>query len=120
MSKLSKRTGIYLTLTCVGLLAPNAGQAIVEFGKQGQPVKLVVGYQPYYTEAWSSVVINGKQLWEEAPAGGFDRRVPGRTAGRHHRQRDDIGYVGAALTGFDNGNGETGAPNSGSMGGRYA
>jgi NitT/TauT family transport system substrate-binding protein len=65
MSNLSKRIGICLTLACVGLLAPNAGHATVEFGKQGQPVHLVVGYQPYYTESWSGVVINGKQLWKK-------------------------------------------------------
>jgi len=64
MSNLSKRIGICLTLACVGLLA-NAGHATVEFGKQGQPVHLVVGYQPYYTESWSGVVINGKQLWKK-------------------------------------------------------
>ena len=65
MSKLSKRIGICSTLACVVLLAPNAGHTTVEFGKQGQPVKLVIGYQPYYTEAWSGVVINGKQLWKK-------------------------------------------------------
>ncbi len=65
MSNLSKQIGICLTLACVGLLAPNAGHATVEFGKQGQPVHLVVGYQPYYTESWSGVVINGKQLWKK-------------------------------------------------------
>jgi NitT/TauT family transport system substrate-binding protein len=65
MSNLSKRIGICFTLACVGLLAPNAGHATVEFGKQGQPVHLVVGYQPYYTESWSGVVINGKQLWKK-------------------------------------------------------
>ena len=74
MSKLSKRIGICSTLACVVLLAPSAGHATVEFGKQGQPVKLVVGYQPYYTESWSGVVINGKQILEEAPAGGLDGR----------------------------------------------
>ena len=65
MSKLSKRIGIWSTLACVALLAPSAGYAAVEFGKQGEPVKLVVGYQPYYTESWSGVVINGKQLWKK-------------------------------------------------------
>src|SRR6476620_3227491 len=65
MSKLSKRIGVWSTLACVGLLAPSAGHATVEFGKQGEPVNLVVGYQPYYTESWSGVVINGKQLWKK-------------------------------------------------------
>ena len=62
MSKLSKRIGIWSTLACVALLAPSAGYAAVEFGKQGEPVKLVVGYQPYYTESWSGVVINGNVM----------------------------------------------------------
>ena len=65
MPKLSKRIGVWSTLACVGLLAPSAGHATVEFGKQGEPVNLVVGYQPYYTESWSGVVINGKQLWKK-------------------------------------------------------
>ncbi len=65
MSKLSKRIGIGSTLACLALLAPNAGHATVEFGKEGQPVHLVVGYQPYYTQAWSGVVMNGTRLWEK-------------------------------------------------------
>ena len=70
MSKLSKQIGICSTLACVALLAPSAGHATVEFGKPGEPVKLVVGYQPYYTESWSGVVMNGKQLWKKyLPAG---------------------------------------------------
>jgi hypothetical protein len=60
MSKLSKRIGIWSTLAYVGLLAPGAGRATVEFGKQGQRSSW-----PYYTESWSGVVINGKQLWEK-------------------------------------------------------
>jgi NitT/TauT family transport system substrate-binding protein len=42
-----------------------AAQAEVDFGKPGEPVKLIIGYQPYYTESWSGVVINGKRLWEK-------------------------------------------------------
>ena len=34
--------------------------AKVGFGKPGEKVDLVIGYQPYYTESWSGVVINGK------------------------------------------------------------
>ena len=65
MSKLSKRISICATLACLALLAPTAGHATVEFGKEGEPVKLAIGYQPYYTEAWSGVVVNGKQLWKK-------------------------------------------------------
>lgn len=41
------------------------GSAEVNFGKSGEPVKLVVGYQPYYTGSWSGIVVNGKELWKK-------------------------------------------------------
>ena len=40
-------------------------QQTVDYGKVGDPVKLVVGYQPYYTEAWSGVVMRGKKFYEK-------------------------------------------------------
>ena len=56
-----------------GLLAASlssAALADVDFGNPGEKVDLVVGYQPYYTESWSGVVNNGKQLWKKyLPAG---------------------------------------------------
>ena len=45
-------------------MLPFSAQA-VDFGKPGEPVDLVVGYQPYYTESWSGVVNNGKQFWKK-------------------------------------------------------
>jgi len=39
--------------------------ADIEYGKPGTPVKLVVGYQPYYTQAWSGVVMRGKKFYEK-------------------------------------------------------
>ncbi len=47
------------------LAAPLTAQATVEFGKKGEKVSLVVGYQPYYTESWSGVVNNGKGFWKK-------------------------------------------------------
>ncbi len=44
---------------------PMAAQADVDFGKPGEKVDLVIGYQPYYTESWSGVVNNGKQFWKK-------------------------------------------------------
>src|SRR5207253_2193857 len=41
-----------------------AGAGDLSFGKLGEPVQLVVGYQPYYTEAWSGVVMRGKEFWK--------------------------------------------------------
>lgn len=49
---------------------PAALAADIDYGKPGQPVHLVVGYQPYYTESWSGVVMREKQFWKKyLPAG---------------------------------------------------
>jgi NitT/TauT family transport system substrate-binding protein len=40
-------------------------QKTLDYGKPGQPIKLVVGYQPYYTESWSGVVMRGKKFYEK-------------------------------------------------------
>ena len=43
----------------------SASAAEIDFGKVGDPIDLVVGYQPYYTEAWSGVVMKGLKLYEK-------------------------------------------------------
>src|SRR5437868_13435752 len=48
--------------TCVALPALATD---IDYGKPGTPVKLVVGYQPYYTQAWSGVVMRGKKFYEK-------------------------------------------------------
>ena len=59
--------GLLSAVLCGGT---GAQAADLDYGKPGEPVHLVVGYQPYYTEAWSGVVINGLQLWKKyLPAG---------------------------------------------------
>jgi NitT/TauT family transport system substrate-binding protein len=70
-----KRLGI-LALAGLGLAATNlsitnnAQAADLDYGKPGDPIHLIVGYQPYYSEAWSGAVINGLQLWKKyLPAG---------------------------------------------------
>jgi NitT/TauT family transport system substrate-binding protein len=64
MFKGTYRLGFGSLLTCAIILASTQSYA-ADFGKPGEPVKLVVGYQPYYTESWSGVVMNGKQLWKK-------------------------------------------------------
>ena len=55
------------TAVIVGATAAHAG---VDFGKRGEKVDLVIGYQPYYTESWTGVVNNGKAFWKNhLPAG---------------------------------------------------
>ena len=39
--------------------------ADLDYGKPGAPVQLVVGFQPYYTESWSGVVMKGKKFYEK-------------------------------------------------------
>ena len=39
--------------------------ADIDYGKPGDAVKLVIGYQPYYTESWSGVVMRGKKFYEK-------------------------------------------------------
>jgi len=55
-----------------GLLALSdiAHAADLDYGKPGEPVHLSVGYQPYYSEAWSGVVMKGLGQWKKyLPAG---------------------------------------------------
>ena len=48
-----------------GVVASSAVAADLDYGKPGDPVQLVVGYQPYYTESWSGVVMRGKKFYEK-------------------------------------------------------
>ena len=71
----------------------------IEYGKPGEPINLVVGYQPFYTESWSGIVMRGKKMYEKyLPKGStveFSIGLQGAVivnamlAGKQH-----IGYVG--------------------------
>src|ERR1700710_524475 len=63
--------GFAAVLAVIGGVWTGPGKAAdQDYGKPGTPVSLVVGYQPYYTEAWSGAVINGLSLWRKyLPAG---------------------------------------------------
>ena len=81
-----------------GVAAP-ALAGDLEYGKIGTPVNLVIGYQPYYTESWSGIVMRDKMLYEKyLPKGStveFSVGLQGAVivnamlAGKQH-----IGYVG--------------------------
>jgi NitT/TauT family transport system substrate-binding protein len=50
----------------VAASAPAAAEgSAAKYGAPGQPIHLVVGYQPYYSESWSGVVVNGLGLWKK-------------------------------------------------------
>ncbi len=95
-----KRFLKYASVTFAGaLVATSAVAADVDFGKVGEPVKLVIGYQPYYTESWSGVVMRSKKVLRKVPAEGVHRRVPDRPAGRDHRQQPARGQASHRLHG---------------------
>ena len=48
------------SLACAPAMASD-----INFGKPGEPVELVIGYQPYYTESWSGVVMRDKKFYEK-------------------------------------------------------
>jgi len=82
--------------TCMALPALSAD---IDYGKPGTPVKLVVGYQPYYTQSWSGVVMRGKKFYEKYLPKGSEVEfqiglqgaiiVNNMLAGKQH-----IGYMG--------------------------
>src|ERR1041384_4526010 len=39
--------------------------AVKDYGKPGEPIELVIGYQPYYTESWSGVIMHDKKFFEK-------------------------------------------------------
>jgi NitT/TauT family transport system substrate-binding protein len=90
-----------LIVTALGtLVEPSPAIAgDLEYGKVGEPVNLVVGYQPFYTESWSGIVMRGKKMYEKyLPKGStveFSVGLQGAVivnamlAGKQH-----IGYVG--------------------------
>ena len=88
------------TAALLGALVPAAAFAAdIDYGKPGSPVKLVVGYQPYYTQSWSGVVMRGKKFYEKYLPKGSEVEfqiglqgaivVNNMLAGKQH-----IGYMG--------------------------
>jgi NitT/TauT family transport system substrate-binding protein len=92
--------GLLVGSCCMlGFAQPGWSEEVKDYGKPGSPINLVVGYQPYYTESWSGVIMRGKKFYEKyLPAGsqvdfqiGLQGAiiVNGMLAGKV-----DIGYVG--------------------------
>ena len=84
-----------------GLATADPARAAAEkdYGKPGDPIDLVIGYQPYYTESWSGLIMRDQKFYEKyLPKGstvnfqvGLQGAiiVNGMLAGKV-----DIGYVG--------------------------
>jgi NitT/TauT family transport system substrate-binding protein len=96
--------------------AASAPAPVADLGRPGEPVALVVGYQPYFTSAWSALVMRGKRFYERyLPKGStveFEPALQGRKiaaameAGIQH-----IGYMGpvSALVAATRSEGQSGA-----------
>ena len=99
MTRLTRTLALGPILAIGALAAGPAAHAATDFGKKGEPVKLVIGYQPYYTESWSGVVVNGKELWKKhLPAGStaeFQIGLQGAIiVNAMTGEKQHIGYVG--------------------------
>lgn len=96
---LSTKALAVAAVVAAGMLASGPAHAEVDFGKPGEPVHLVVGYQPYYTEVWSGIVMRGKELWKPyLPAGStveFQVGLQGAViVNAMTGEKQHIGYVG--------------------------
>ena len=70
-----------------------------DFGKPGQPIKLVVGHPCCYTEVWSVMALRGKDLWKKyLPQGStvdFEIGLQGSTIVNNMLAgKAQIGYIG--------------------------
>jgi NitT/TauT family transport system substrate-binding protein len=99
ISHITRALGVCCTLTMLVSAQAAFSEEVKDYGKPGSPIELVVGYQPYYTESWSGVIMRSKKFYEEyLPAGskvdfqiGLQGAiiVNGMLAGKV-----DLGYVG--------------------------
>ena len=65
-SSMNQTLSKVLAVVAVSLFGVGMAQAQgADYGKPGSPINLVVGYQPYYTESWSGVVMRGKKFYEK-------------------------------------------------------
>jgi NitT/TauT family transport system substrate-binding protein len=64
-----RAVGSILAVIVLAASACGAGDVLkgdaLDAGDTGKPVTLTVGYQPYYTESWSGVVMRGKEFWRK-------------------------------------------------------
>ncbi|HET9978705.1 MAG TPA: tripartite tricarboxylate transporter substrate-binding protein [Burkholderiaceae bacterium] len=80
------------------LLVPVGAAADPALGAPGTPIQLNVGYMPYYSGAWSGVVMRGKRFYEKyLPAGStveFSSAIDGVKIGAALRAgRQHVGYL---------------------------
>jgi len=65
MGKMQRLWQLLGAAAAAALVGGAVQAADINFGKPGEPVELVVGYQPYYTQSWSGVIMRGKKFYEK-------------------------------------------------------
>lgn len=90
---------LFSIVAFLGTTSPATAAATKDYGKPGDPIELVIGYQPYYTESWSGVIMRDKKFYEKYLPKGSNVSfqvglqgaiiVNGMLAGKV-----DVGYVG--------------------------
>src|SRR5574340_1617678 len=98
-SKPLRLGAVAIVAATLGVFAPGAGLA-KDYGKPGEPVHLTIGYQPYYTQAWSAVIQKEMKPWEKyLPKGStvdWEVGLQGAIVGNAMlADKNDIGYLGA-------------------------
>lgn len=83
------------TTACAALSEVGGGG----YGEEGDPIDLTIGYQPYYTESWTGLVMRGKEFWKEhLPEGStvsFEIGLQGSViVSEMLAGKQQIGYVG--------------------------
>src|SRR5262245_14410346 len=96
MSKALKR---YAAAALVGAVLAVPAAFAKDYGKPGTPIKLTIGYQPYYTQAWSAVIQKEMKPWEKyLPKGStvaWEIGLQGAIVGNAMlADKNDIGYMG--------------------------
>ncbi len=104
INRFHRRIGLTLAVSVValGLTAggvPSASAGENDYGKVGEPIHLTVGYQPYYTESWSGVVMQPMKFYEKyLPKGStvnFSIGLQGAViVNAMLAGKQDIGYMG--------------------------
>lgn len=96
------RLALATTVATFGLAVGSASTVFAgenNYGKVGEPIHLTVGYQPYYTESWSGVVMQPMKFYEKyLPKGStvkFSVGLQGAViVNAMLAGKQDIGYMG--------------------------
>lgn len=98
---MKKLASFALVLAALAMAASGCGGSAdgADLGSKGKPVHLVVGYQPYYSGAWSALVLKDQELWKQyLPEGStveFEAGLQGSIlVSQLLAGKEQIGYMG--------------------------